>query len=62
MFWASLEIDGKEVAEYGPDYVPDWMPDEHWGDYVYLDIDPETGVILNWEADLVMKFVKRGLA
>jgi hypothetical protein len=30
-------------------YVPDWMPGEHWGDYVILDIDVDTGVIVNWK-------------
>jgi hypothetical protein len=24
------------------------MPDEHFGDYVSLEIDLETGTILNW--------------
>jgi len=30
-------------------YVPEFMPGEHYGDYVELDIDLETGRILNWE-------------
>jgi hypothetical protein len=30
-------------------YVPDFMPDEHYGDYVILDIDLRTGKILNWD-------------
>jgi len=25
------------------------MPEEHYGDYVELEIDIETGVILNWK-------------
>lgn len=29
-------------------YVPDFFPDQHWGDYVMLDIDTETGKITNW--------------
>ncbi len=29
-------------------YVPDFMPEDHYGDYVMLDIDVETGKILNW--------------
>lgn len=29
-------------------YVPDFMPGEHYGDYIELDIDIETGQILNW--------------
>ncbi len=31
-------------------YVPDFMPDEHYGDYVMLEIDVKTGKILNWTA------------
>jgi len=33
-------------------YVPSWFPnpnEEHYGDYVQLDIDVETGQILNWK-------------
>jgi hypothetical protein len=30
-------------------YVPSFMPGEHFGDYVMLDIDPYTGLILNWK-------------
>jgi hypothetical protein len=29
-------------------YVPDFMPGEHYGDYVQLEIDVATGKILNW--------------
>jgi|TARA_B110001469_G_C9392769_1_gene202558 hypothetical protein len=29
-------------------YVPDFFPEQHFGDYVTLDIDTQTGVILNW--------------
>lgn len=41
-------------------YVPDFMPGKHYGDYVYLDIDIDTGKILNWEvpsAESLQKFV-----
>lgn len=30
-------------------YVPDFFPEEHYGDYVYLDIDVNTGKITNWK-------------
>jgi hypothetical protein len=40
--------DGKVVAEHNG-YVPALMPEEHCGDYVILDIDLETGTILNWK-------------
>ena len=31
-------------------YVPDFMPGDHYGDYIMIDIDLETGQILNWVA------------
>jgi len=31
------------------DYVPKWMPEEHYGDYVELEIEVATGKILNWK-------------
>lgn len=40
--------DGAYVAEHNG-YVPALMPEEHYGDYVILDIDLETGIILNWK-------------
>ena len=39
--------EGKVVAQHDG-YVPALMPDEHYGDYVSLEIDLETGTILNW--------------
>jgi hypothetical protein len=36
------------VAEHDG-YVPKLMPGDHGGDYVMLDIDLETGTILNWK-------------
>lgn len=33
-------------------YVPKWLPspeEKHYGDYVHLDIDIETGKIVNWK-------------
>ena len=38
----------KETVAQGHDYVPDFMPGEHYGDYVELEIDLATGKILNW--------------
>lgn len=48
LFSASLAHEGEFVGEYHG-YVPEWMPGEHYGDYVSLHIDIETGKILNWE-------------
>ena len=30
-------------------YVPDFMPGEHYGDYVEMEIEVATGKILNWK-------------
>jgi len=47
-FTARLLEDGKEVANHDG-YVPDFMPNEHYGDYVELEIDIDTGMIVNWK-------------
>lgn len=41
--------DGKEIFTQDDGYVPDFMPGEHYGDYVILDIDIDTGMVLNWK-------------
>ena len=48
LFSASLTKDGHHVGEYDG-YVPDFMPGQHYGDYVELQIDVDTGKILNWK-------------
>ena len=48
MFGASLTTDGKHVGSYDG-YVPDFMPGQHYGDYVELKIDADTGQIVNWK-------------
>jgi hypothetical protein len=47
LFSATLTDDGGMQHEYHG-YVPDFMPGEHWGDYVTLEIDTDTGTITNW--------------
>ena len=47
MFSANLVKDGKVIGEYDG-YVPKFFPGMHYGDYVMLDIDIETGKIVNW--------------
>ena len=39
---------GKDIASRD-DYVPSFFPEEHYGDYIILDIELETGKILNWK-------------
>lgn len=48
LFHAQLIEDGEEVSTHDG-YVPSFMPGNHDGDYVELDIDIETGQILNWK-------------
>ena len=51
MFSGTLRVDGKWVGEYSG-YVPSWFPNpkaDHDEDYVQLDIDVDTGQILNWK-------------
>lgn len=47
-FHARLLVDGKETKNHDG-YVPDFFPEEHYGDYIELDIDIDTGQILNWK-------------
>jgi hypothetical protein len=40
--------DGKEIGGQDEGYVPDFFPDKHYGDYLILNINLETGLITNW--------------
>lgn len=54
-----LDQDGEIIKDHDG-YVPDFMPGEHFGDYVILEIDIETGKVLNWRepsAGQIEKFV-----
>jgi hypothetical protein len=49
-FTASLvSVTGTEIHTQDDGYVPDFMPGQHYGDYVILDIDIDTGQITNWK-------------
>lgn len=51
LFNAQLR-EGSEFKGEHDGYVPQWFPNpnvQHYGDYVQLDIDIETGRILNWK-------------
>lgn len=51
MFSAQLCENGVVKREYDG-YVPVWFPNpsvEHYGDYVDLEIDIDTGKIVNWK-------------
>lgn len=54
LFWARLEEDNVEIANHSG-YVISSMPEKHYGDYVELDIDIETGQILNWKKPSLTK-------
>jgi hypothetical protein len=47
MFSAHLLKDGRVIGQY-EGYVPEFMPGNHFGDYIELEIDIETGKIINW--------------
>ena len=50
MFCATLvNGEGYSMGQDYEGYVPRWMPGKHYGDYVVLNIDVETGVIKNWK-------------
>ncbi len=52
--------DGEEIC-CKDGYVPDFFPGNHHGDYLILDIDIETGKILNWvppSAEVISEFVE----
>ena len=49
-FAATLkDQDGEQIGNDYEGYVPGFFPDEHYGDYLILDIDVETGQITNWK-------------
>lgn len=43
-----LDANGNKVEDYNY-YVPNFFPGDHYGDYLMLDIDIETGKITNWK-------------
>jgi hypothetical protein len=48
-FTAQLVSDkGEVIHEQDDGYVPSFMPGDHCGDYVILDIDIDTGKVTNW--------------
>lgn len=47
-FWAELVVDGVQHKNHDG-YVPEFFPEKHYGDYIQLDIDIDSGQILNWK-------------
>jgi hypothetical protein len=55
-----LDANGQELGGQDDGYVPEFMPGKHYGDYVMLDIDLDTGTITNWETpapEAIEKFI-----
>jgi hypothetical protein len=44
-----LDQNGEVIHNQEDGYVPSFMPGEHYGDYVILEIDIDSGVIKNWK-------------
>lgn len=44
-----LDQDAEVIYDQEDGYVWDFMPGNHYGDYVILEIDIETGQITNWK-------------
>lgn len=58
-----IDTNGNELVDYDG-YVPGFIPGDY-GDYVFLDIDPRTGVIKNWPtqekiAKGIQELIKQG--
>lgn len=52
--------DGDVLVDKEDGYVPDFMPGDHGGDYLILDIDLDSGQILNWKkptAEQIERFI-----
>ncbi len=60
---STLKTASGHVLKENDGYVPSLMPGEHYGDYIEIDIDIETGVILNWKKptqDQIKYFIETG--
>ena len=54
---AYMDEKGQKVGEHDG-YVPDFFPEEHYGDYVELEIEVSTGKILNWKTPTQKELTK----
>lgn len=57
-FYAAIENTHRGLIGEYDGYVPKFMGPEGYGDYVELEIDVETGHILNWNAEEAKKFIE----
>jgi hypothetical protein len=44
-----VDQNGEVIFNQEDGYVPAFMPGEHYGDYVDLEVDLDTGLITNWK-------------
>ena len=57
-----VDQDGATLKEYDG-YVPGFFPEQHFGDYLILNIDIDTGMITNWvkpDAKEIEEFIEGG--
>ncbi len=58
--WKIVNSEWETVLDLDDVYVPGFFPWEHYWDYLILDIDLETGQILNWKkptADDIKEYI-----
>ena len=61
-FYCNIEDDQCETIGHYEGYVPEFMPGDHYGDYLDLRIDMETGKIVNWcppKAEQILKLLDK---
>jgi len=58
-----VDQNGDDIHVQEDGYVPGFMPGEHYGDYLILDIDLDSGTILNWrapDAEAIEEWINKG--
>lgn len=58
-----LDQNGDVIHDQEEGYVPGFMPGQHFGDYVILEIDMDTGQIKNWKpptAEAIQEWIAAG--
>jgi hypothetical protein len=43
------DAEGVVLHDQDDGYVPNFMPGDHYGDYIILNIDIDTGAVTNWK-------------